>query len=171
MPDTVTPVGIRVLPDGTVEGTRVPPATVFHRASNNVPDGYLACNGQLEDPAQYPDLFAEIGTLYGGDGINTFGIPPINNQNRFIRGDLTPGPSGGDDDHEHEIIDGLTDTPGGVGEPVQVQIWDGTPGNLILASGSTHFHGVDNPNPALNATTDTKQNVPRYVELFAIIKT
>lgn len=37
----------------------------------------IPCNGQLLPISQYEALFSLLGTLYGGDGITTFGIPDL----------------------------------------------------------------------------------------------
>ena len=42
---------------------------------NFAPAGWLACEGQIVSTEQLPALFAAIGTTYGGDGMNTFGLP------------------------------------------------------------------------------------------------
>lgn len=42
-----------------------------------IPDSWLACNGQLIAISQYTTLYAVIGTTYGGDGVNTFGVPDL----------------------------------------------------------------------------------------------
>lgn len=39
--------------------------------------GYAYCNGQLMPIAQNDALYALIGTTYGGDGVNTFGLPNL----------------------------------------------------------------------------------------------
>lgn len=39
------------------------------------PNGYILAAGTLELIATYPALFAVYSTLYGGDGVTTFGIP------------------------------------------------------------------------------------------------
>ena len=44
-------------------------------ATNNLPVGYLWCNGQIVSIANYPGLYAVLGTSFGGDGISTFGLP------------------------------------------------------------------------------------------------
>lgn len=41
-------------------------------------DGWLICNGQILNIRQYTALFSLIGKSFGGDGINTFGIPKMN---------------------------------------------------------------------------------------------
>src|ERR1044072_3596072 len=41
------------------------------------PRGWAFCNGQLMSIAQNNALFALLGTMYGGDGITTFGIPDM----------------------------------------------------------------------------------------------
>lgn len=42
-----------------------------------VPQGWFACNGQLVSIAENDALYALLGTTYGGDGINTFGLPDL----------------------------------------------------------------------------------------------
>ncbi len=46
-------------------------------AGNFVPDGYLACDGSLLSIGANTALFSLLGTTYGGDGINTFGLPDL----------------------------------------------------------------------------------------------
>jgi microcystin-dependent protein len=44
---------------------------------NFAPAGWAFCNGQLLSITQNEPLFALIGTQFGGDGINTFGLPDL----------------------------------------------------------------------------------------------
>ena len=44
---------------------------------NFAPRGFAFCNGQLMDISQNQNLYALIGTTYGGDGQNTFGLPNL----------------------------------------------------------------------------------------------
>ena len=44
-------------------------------AGNFAPRGWAFCNGQLLQVAQNTALFAVVGTIYGGDGRTTFGLP------------------------------------------------------------------------------------------------
>src|SRR5450830_1794893 len=41
------------------------------------PRGWMVCSGQLLPVNQYAALFAVLGTQYGGDGVNTFGLPDL----------------------------------------------------------------------------------------------
>ena len=44
---------------------------------NFPPVNYLECNGQLVQISTYEALYNLIGTTYGGDGVQTFGIPDL----------------------------------------------------------------------------------------------
>src|SRR5262245_52307968 len=44
---------------------------------NFAPVGWAACNGQLLSIAQNTALFSILGTVYGGDGQTTFGLPNL----------------------------------------------------------------------------------------------
>lgn len=46
-------------------------------AGNFAPRGWAFCNGQLLPISQNQALFSIIGTLYGGDGRTTFGLPDL----------------------------------------------------------------------------------------------
>jgi len=44
---------------------------------NFVPRNWALCDGSLQSIAQNSALFAILGTTYGGDGQNTFGLPDL----------------------------------------------------------------------------------------------
>lgn len=44
---------------------------------NFAPVGWNFCDGSLLSIAQWSALFNLIGTTYGGDGLNTFGVPDL----------------------------------------------------------------------------------------------
>lgn len=46
-------------------------------AGNFAPRSWAFCNGQLLAIAQNSALFSVLGTTYGGDGRNTFGLPDL----------------------------------------------------------------------------------------------
>ncbi|WP_369930824.1 phage tail protein [Xanthomonas sp. NCPPB 2632] len=44
---------------------------------SRVPQGWLACDGSLVSISDYQVLYVLLGTTYGGDGVNTFGVPDM----------------------------------------------------------------------------------------------
>ncbi len=50
---------------------------IFMFAGNFAPRGYALCQGQLMSISQNTALFSILGTTYGGDGIQTFGLPDL----------------------------------------------------------------------------------------------
>lgn len=46
-------------------------------AFSYTPSGWLPCQGGLYPISQYQTLYTLLGTTYGGDGINTFGVPNL----------------------------------------------------------------------------------------------
>jgi microcystin-dependent protein len=44
---------------------------------NFPPRGYMACSGQLLSISQNTALFSLLGTTYGGNGVQTFGLPNL----------------------------------------------------------------------------------------------
>lgn len=67
-----------------------PIGTIFAFAGNDIPSGYLPCNGGAISRTTYADLFAVIGTTYGsGNGSTTFNLPNLSD--RFIQGSNTAG--------------------------------------------------------------------------------
>lgn len=73
---------IRVLND---QKDKTPTGSVITMASENVPNGYLECNGAAISRTTYSNLFSKIGTRYGnGDGTTTFNLPDY--RGYFLRG-------------------------------------------------------------------------------------
>lgn len=81
-----------VLDDVTYLGNRITLiGTVVPFAGNDIPIGYLPCNGGAISRTTYADLFAVIGTTYGsGNGSTTFNLPNFNNGS-FLEGSDTAG--------------------------------------------------------------------------------
>ena len=89
-------------------------------AFNFAPRGWATCDGQLLPISQNQALFSLVGTMYGGDGRTTFGVPDLRGRVPIHRGTgpgLTPrtqGQSGGSETnvlnvnqlpaHSHTII-------------------------------------------------------------------
>ena len=64
--------------------------TVLAVGFNYPPRGWLFCNGQTVPIQQNSAMFALLGTMYGGDGQNTFGIPDL--RGRVVVGSQQQGP-------------------------------------------------------------------------------
>ncbi len=58
---------------------------------NFEPQGWAFCNGQLLNISEYDALFALLGTTYGGDGQNTFGLPDLRGRVPIHMGDSGQG--------------------------------------------------------------------------------
>jgi microcystin-dependent protein len=103
-------------------------------AGNFAPNGWALCDGQLLPIARNTALFAILGTTYGGDGVQTFGLPNLQGAAPMHWGNgpgLTPrtlGESGG----SQSVTLLATQLP--------------AHGHAVLASGST----ADQPSPQGN---------------------
>jgi microcystin-dependent protein len=56
---------------------------------NFAPRGWFLCQGQVIAIAGQEALFALIGTIYGGDGVQTFGIPDLRGRSPLHQGQGT----------------------------------------------------------------------------------
>lgn len=96
-----------------------PPGTMlwYFGSVENVPDGYLVCNGSAYSRTAYAALFAVLGTKYGaGDGSTTFNVPDLTDGNgRFIRAGFTDGVIGSKQDDAIRNILGDAQHAGDVG--------------------------------------------------------
>ena len=68
------------------EGEAVPVGTIIAWAgeAQSVPSGWALCYGQSLKRGRYPELFAAIGTSWGGQNSKRFNLPDL--RGRFIRG-------------------------------------------------------------------------------------
>ena len=72
-------------------------------AGNFAPSGWAFCNGQILDIRDNNALYSILGTMYGGDGITTFGLPDlrgraaIGTSKDITQGATTPQGSSGSD--------------------------------------------------------------------------
>jgi len=82
---------------GSGASTIVPVGAVMEYAGAGDPAGWLICDGRSLTEVAQPNLFAVIGTTYGGGG-GSFNIPDFQTANRFARGatnDAARGTTGG----------------------------------------------------------------------------
>jgi microcystin-dependent protein len=108
---------------------------------NFAPNGWALCNGQLMSIAQNSALFSLLGTQFGGDGVQTFGLPDLRGRVPVHQGQgngLSPynmGEVGGSENvtllvtqmpmHNHTV--GISNAAGSVSDPT----------NNILAQSNT----------------------------------
>jgi microcystin-dependent protein len=65
-------------------------------AGNFAPQDWVACDGRLLNISENDALYALLGTTYGGDGVNTFGVPDLRGRAPFHRNGGYPlGAAGG----------------------------------------------------------------------------
>ena len=69
-------------------------------AFNFPPKGWAFCNGQLMQISQNQALFSLLGTTYGGDGRQTYGLPNLQGRVPMHMGNRhTLGERGGEENH------------------------------------------------------------------------
>lgn len=103
-------------------------------AFNNVPEGWLQCNGAAVSRTTYAALFAVIGTKYGsGNGSTTFNLPNLHH--KFIEGTTTSSEVG------KSVAAGLPNITGSI-KPFDVACADFTAsGALSGGKSSTPWNG------------------------------
>lgn len=129
---------------GTTGGLRLPDGgavsfvgIVVPYAGATPPAGWLLCDGSAVNVAEYPELFAALGTLYGGTGTQngTFNLPDM--RQRFVLGHTDAGTGsvlgsrGGSIDHSHPVS-AHTHTAIGHGHGIS---------NLAVLGVGDHTHG------------------------------
>jgi microcystin-dependent protein len=141
------------------------------------PYGWNVCNGQLLPISEYATLYNLIGTTYGGDGQQTFGLPNLQSRVTVHQGTLAGGSnyvmgqlSGSEDvtitsnnypKHSHPFLcssnDASSNAPAGNTVGNNIKIYEtGTPsvamsGAMIgLSQGGSQPHSNLQPYVALN---------------------
>ncbi|WP_372054013.1 tail fiber protein [Tistrella mobilis] len=71
----------------------LPLGSILAYAGSALPDGWAFAHGQILAIADHPDLFAVIGTTYGGDGVETFALPDLRGR-RWTGADAASHPAG-----------------------------------------------------------------------------
>ncbi len=99
------------------------------------PRGWAKCDGQLLQVSQNDALFSLLGTIYGGDGRTTFGLPDLRGRTMIHEGQ---GP-------------GLSNRPiGSKGGTIT--------NTLVAANMPSHHHAVDLPvSSEVQSTTNANQ--------------
>jgi microcystin-dependent protein len=113
-------------------------------AGNFAPRGWAFCDGQLLAVSQNDALFSLLGTIYGGDGRTTFGLPDLRGRLPMEQGSgpgLSPRRLGAKFGAENETltVNQLASHNHDVnGSTAAASSFD--PGNKVLAAKSTNMY-------------------------------
>jgi len=113
------------------------------------PKGWTPCNGQIMAIQQNQALFSLFGTMYGGNGVQTFGLPNLQGRVAIHRsGSYAQGQVGGEASHTLQVAEIPTHTHQVVAANVTQTFADPT-GNLFGKDAS--FYGTANATGILPA--------------------
>lgn len=105
---------------------------------STAPGGTFECQGGTKLISDFPDLYAVVGTTYGGNGITTFGLPDTYTSGKFLRSrtaSVTVGTAQNQDvqPHSHTASASTTGT---------VSITDPGHAHANSLSDPGHFHNL-----------------------------
>ncbi len=120
--------------------------SIFMFAGNFAPSGWAFCDGSLLSIAENNDLFAILGTTYGGDGQTTFALPDLRGTVAVSSGQ-TPGRSVyslGQTGGVNQVTLSIGQMPAHT-HPINMPVTDAqptvdTPGGNILAAQNVGFY-------------------------------
>ena len=154
------------------------PGTIITYAGRNIPQGYLPCDGSVQNKRNYPVLYTHLGTIWGsGDGSpGSFNLPDL--RGMFLRG--VDGSAGKDPDKVHRIAfynGGATGNNVGSYQPDSLAAHNhkinrqdaantGGGGGMLLAedniNGTAKFPSQD--------SSDNQETRPKNANVYYIIK-
>lgn len=146
----------------------LPAGSVVDFAGSAIPTGWLICAGQALSRADYPDLFAAIGTAYGAPSGSTFNIPDT-------RGRVTAGRDVDSGGFAGRLTTPNSQTLGAAGGTQTVTLTTAEmPSHTHTVSGSTnsdgaHVHGnsrSDAPGGTGDGTHIVTNSVPSGTTIF-----
>lgn len=141
---------------------------------NFPPKGWTFCNGQLLPINQNQALFSILGTTYGGDGRQTFGLPNLQGRSPVHVGNgIALGEMGGETSHTLNISELPAHNHVPVGSSVGATL-SSPAGNLFAVQQTKPFdpNGGSSMNPACITATGGNQpheNMSPYLVLNFII--
>ena len=127
-------------------------------AGNFAPSGWAFCDGQLLAVNQNDALFSLLGTIYGGDGRTTFGLPDMRGRIPIHAGSgpgLSPRQLGAKSGAEKETLS-TSQLPSHSHnfQAVNASANQSNPGGNMIASGpSISYYTAGDPNTALGDST------------------
>lgn len=132
-------------------------------AGNFAPRGWAFCDGQLLAVSQNDALFSLLGTIYGGDGRTTFGLPDLRGRIPIHAGTgpgLSPRRLGAKFGTEEETIT-VNQLPRH-NHPLQARAFVAdtrNPQNKVLAQPATFLYSPVPTTPLVNFSTQAVSNV------------
>lgn len=145
--------------DEEVSKSRIPPGFIFTFPTNDIPVGYIKCEGQYLLKASYPDLYAVIGDSYGAffnpDPLLYFGLPEYRGE--FLRGAdngrfVDTSPAKGILTNGSNIITSFDDLGNGFGIGMRIS-GNGIPANTTITGFDIFAGTVTISNPATLTTS------------------
>ena len=124
------------------------------------------CNGQSLSIADYPDLYAIIGTTFGNTGSTHFNIPDY--RNKFPRGSSNIGGIGG----SNVVTLTTTQMPAHTHTYINTETASGSNGIRVASSfsGTPTTYSSDTSDLQSKGGGSSHENKPPYLKLHMIIK-
>jgi microcystin-dependent protein len=114
------------------------------------PSGWVFCDGRLLSIAEFSALYQLLGTNYGGDGVNTFGVPDLRGRSPLGQGSgpglpaAVLGQMAGTESvtltgqqialHTHPLM--ASSAPGTASKPTSLMVLANQPNNQVSMYGS-----------------------------------
>lgn len=155
-------------------GSSVAPGCFMWFCGSVAPAGWLECNGTILQISQYPELYAAIGTTYGGDGVTTFTLPDLTRDNGlFIRSTSIERAVGSMQEDAIRNITGKLSTYIQLGSPGGTGVFSKTTGSNQRYAGHTEYTTKFTDNLIFDASDSVPtadENRPVNMALMPIIK-
>jgi len=141
---------------------------------NFAPKGWTFCNGQLLPINQNQALFSLLGTMYGGDGRTTFGLPYLRSRIPVHLGNgFTQGEKAGEENHTLN----QNEMPGHAhaGSATDAAADTDSPNGARFAANDLAMYSDAGPDTSLAATTaavggnQAHTNIPPFLVLNFVI--
>lgn len=134
-------------------------------AGTYAPQGWAICDGRLLPVQQYQALYSIIGTYYGGDGVNNFGLPDLRGRVPVGAGQgtgLSNYQLGSKNGYENVVLTSAQMPSHTHGANLQVAGHimannssgeDDSPVGNSLAKAATDFYSTETPTVAMNSSS------------------
>lgn len=130
-------------------------------AGNFAPRGWAFCDGQLLAVSQNDALFSLLGTIYGGDGRTTFGLPDLRGRVPIHPGTgpgLSPRRLGAKSGSENETLT-VNQLPSHTHGPIrasQGSATDRTPAGNVSAEGAARIYRAPGATVSMSSAAVSK---------------